>query len=98
MIKITIQNDTDDDLIDPVLMAKSNYGTVFRQYFKDIKQKDLYFSCGQDEDAIIHIWYDEENNEYRLSTDDIKSLKELVKSVKVKQIDATIEITLTAGE
>lgn len=97
MIKITIQNDTNDDLIDPTAMINSDYGTVFQQWFKGKKQLVYYISCGRNEENVIQLWYDIDE-EYRLSTDDIKSLKQLAKEVKVQKINATIEITLVAGE
>lgn len=98
MIKITIQNDTDNDLIDPTVMINSEYGTVFQQWFKGKKQPVYYISCGHCEKSVVSLWYNDEEKKHQLSTDDIKSLKELAKSVKVKQINATIEITLATGE
>lgn len=98
MIKITIQNDTDNDLIDPCQMIDTEYGTVFQQYFKNKAQNHYYISCGHCEKSVVSLWYNDEEKKHQLSTDDIESLKELVKSVKVKQIDATIEITLAVGE
>lgn len=97
MIKITIQNDTDNDLIDPTFMLNTEYGTVFQQYFKGKKQPIYYVSCGQNEKSVIQIWYCEVDEEHKLSTCDIKSLKEYTKEVKVQKINATIEMTLAFG-
>lgn len=98
MIKITIQNDTDNDLIDPTVMINSEYGTVFQQWFKGKKQPVYYVSCGFAEENVIQIWYNPEEDKHMLSTDDLKSLKQLVKEVKVQKINATIETTLAIGE
>lgn len=99
MITIIVnEKEVDNDLIDPVEMIGSEYGTIFQQYFNGKPCKDYYISCGHAEKSVIHIWHHEEDEEYNLSTDDIKSLKELVNTVKVKEIDATIEINLITGE
>ena len=98
MIKITIQNDADNNLIDPTAMINTEYGAVFQQWFKGKKQPVYYMSCGFAEENVIQIWYNAEDDKHMLSTDNLKSLKQLVKEVKVQKINATIEMILTAGE
>jgi hypothetical protein len=95
-IKVS-DKEVDSDFIDPVEMIGFDYGTIFQQYHNGKPCKDYYISCGHAEKSVIHIWYNEED-EYNLSTDDIKSLKELVDAVRVKEINATIEIDLIIGE
>lgn len=99
MITIKVnEKQVDSDLIDPVEMIGFDHGTIFQQYHNGYPCKDYYISCGHAEKSVIHIWYNEEDAEYNLSTDNIKSLKELVDAVRVKEIDATIEINLITGE
>lgn len=98
MIIINVTNNQPSNaLICPTEMIGSPYGTVFQQYHDGKPTKDYYVSCGQGEKSIIHIWFDEDER-FRLSTDNAKSLGEFYKNVRVKEIDATIEVNLTAGE
>lgn len=92
------EKQADNDLIDPVEMIGFDYGTIFQQYHNGHPCKDYYISCGSAEKSVIHIWYNDEDAEYNLSTDNFKSLKTLVDTVKVKEIDATIEISLITRE
>ena len=99
MIKIKVNDNTEDEsLVDPITMVGTEHGTIFQQYHNGEPCKDYYISCGRSEQSVIHIWYNEENGEYNLSTDNFKSLKSLVDTVKVKEIDATIDINLITGE
>ena len=95
MIKITINNTKEDlDFIDPCSMLNSEYGTIFQQWFNGKPMQDFYMSCGYAEKSMVHIWHCSENKCFKLSTDDLKSLKGLAKTVKVVKIDATVEINL----
>lgn len=98
MITINITNNKpDNELICPTEMIGLPYGTVFQQYHDGKPTKDYYISCGHGEKSIIHIWVDE-NDMFRLSTDNAKSLGEFYKNVKVKEIDAIVELNLTIGK
>lgn len=92
-----INNEPNNELICPTKMIGSPYGTVFQQYHYGQPTKDYYISCGQGEKSIVHIWFDEDER-FKLSTDNAKSLGEFYKSVKVKEVNATIEINLTIGK
>lgn len=95
MIKIKVGRDLpNEELIDPTDMINSPDGTIFQQYTNGKPTKDYYVSCGPAEKSVIHIWHDDDTRQHRLSTDDKKSLKELLDHVKVKVIDATLEINL----
>lgn len=99
MIKIKVNNkEIDNDLMNPCEMIGTPHGTIFQQYHDGIMCEEYYVSCGGGENSVIHIWHSDEDNKYRLSTDNVKSLTELYNTVKVKEIDATIEINLTIEE
>lgn len=96
MIKIKVNDNTEDELlVDPIAMINTEHGTLFQQYFNGKPCKDYYISCGHSELCVIHMWYSDEDGEYRLSTDDMKSLQGLVDAVKVKEINGLIEIKLS---
>lgn len=95
MISIKINSISKEKLIHPVQMINSEYGTVFQQYFHSTPSNTYYMSCGNAEPSVVSVWYDDEDKEYKLSTDDAGSLSELTKETKVKKIDATIKIELT---
>ena len=96
MIKITVNKSKTKplDLIDPCKMINTPYGTIFQQYVSDKPVNDFYISCGHAEPSVIHVWYDEEDKNYKLSTDTFKSLKGLASHVKVLEVDATIELII----
>lgn len=71
------------------------YGTVFQQYFDDEAQSTFWVSCGHGEKSVITVWFEDESNEWRLSTDNKKSLKEFVPQVKALLVDrADIKLKL----
>jgi hypothetical protein len=84
------------ELLDPceMLNNKFDHGAVFQQYFQGVPQRIYYICCGPYEDSVIHIWFSDEEDEYRLSTDNLQSLKELNSNVKVKQCDVDIKMKL----
>ena len=77
----------EDELIEPLDMLLKKYSECcFQQYHNNIAQKTYYINAGYGEEALICIWYNDEDCSWRLSTDNLKSLKQFVKTVKVKQI------------
>lgn len=94
MINIRVKHSKNDDLLSPIKMIGSEYDTVYQQYSNDKPQKDFYISCGYGETSVIHIWYDEESKIYRFSTDDSESLNELASHVKVKEIQAEVNLEI----
>lgn len=95
MIEIKInKKDESINLIKPSEMINSKYGTVFQEFFKNKQGNSFFISCGIGEKSIIHIWYNDENKRYELSTDDKESLKQFVESYKVFEIDAIISIDM----
>ncbi len=65
---------------------------IFQQYYNGIPQKIYYVNCGIHEKNLVTIWYSAEDNKYRLSTDNAKSLRDFYKDVTV--IDVTEEINI----
>lgn len=96
MIKIKVIDKSKHKIrISPKLMLKNIYaGCIFQQYSHDFPQNNFYINCGLNEKSVIHIWYDDENEQYRLSTDNKKSLEELLPHVSVLEIDAEINLDL----
>lgn len=88
-----IDDEVNNELLDPIHCWGSKHGEVFQQYFEDKPQKCFYIGCGKSEN-VINIWFEEEEGVYRLSSDDKNSLLGLVSSVKVKKIEADIDVTL----
>lgn len=96
-MNITVKNISNNvKLIDPVRMLDNIWpaGTVFQQYVSGSPTKDYYITCGHHEDSVITIWYCDEDFRHKLSTDNIKSLSELLSHVKVQQIEAEINLEL----
>jgi len=96
-VKIKVQQTkTDMELLDPreMLNNRFDHGTIFQEYFHSVPQKSYYICCGPHEESLIHIWFSDEEDEYKLSTDNLKSLKELNSDVKVKQCDVDIKMKL----
>ena len=99
-VKIKVEhNKADLNLLDPCEMFSNRFdhGTVFQQYFHDVPQKTYYICCGSYEESVIHIWFSDEENTYKFSTDNLRSLKDLNYSVKVKQCDSVIKMKLLIG-
>lgn len=96
MIKIKVIDKSKHKIrMSPKLMLKNIYtGCIFQQYSNNIPQNNFYINCGMNEPSVIHIWYDDEDKQYRLSTDNKKSLGELLPHVSVIQIDAEINLDL----
>lgn len=69
-------------------------GQIFQQYFNGVPQKDYYINCGLNEPSVIHLWYNEEEKHYCISTNDKKSLLGFNHTVIVSPIDAEVLITL----
>lgn len=68
------------------------YGTVFQQWFKGEPSDTFFLTCGPSEKRVITFWWDDENRKYKVGTDNKKSLREYVSSVKVFKINAEIKI------
>lgn len=96
-MNITVKNTKKDSaLIDPIRMLDNiwPHGIVFQQYVSGNPTKNYYITCGHYEDAVINIWYCDEECKYKLSTDNVKSLTEFLSHVKVKQIEAEVNLEL----
>lgn len=95
MIKINVSKKKQKSpLIEPHEMLNSPHGTVFQQYFHGKPDNTFYVSCGTYEPSLITIWYSDEEQDYMMSTEDLRSLRELNPTVKAKKIKATVSITL----
>jgi len=67
---------------------------IFQQYSKGIPQEVYYINCGRCEKHLIVIWHDDEGNTYRLSTDNIQSLKEFNDHVTAVDVTEIIDIQI----
>jgi hypothetical protein len=89
MIHITVQHHKDVDVLsDPCCMLKSSVpdGTAFQLHSKGEPFNEYFITCGMHEQRVVHIWFSEEEDCYRLSTSGNRDLKEYLPHVKVKEI------------
>lgn len=94
MLNIKVINRVTNKL-NPVEMLDNKYANcVFQQYDNNIPQNDFYINCGINEKSVIHIWYNDESEQYRFSTDDEKSLLKLFEHITVVKIDAKISLKI----
>ncbi len=100
MIEINLEkNKSEIKLLKPSRMLDNlPYGTVFRQWFEGEPSDTFFLTCGHSEKRVITFWWDNESLEYKVSTDNKKSLREYVPSVKVFKINAEIKINLAVKE
>lgn len=92
MLDIRVKN-SDEEMIEPQEMLnwhKYPHGTVFQQYMKKEPQKNFYITCGSFEKRLVNIWFNDEDEEYNLSTSDHQELSEYYDFVKFKKVDAEI--------
>ncbi|MFN9303462.1 MAG: hypothetical protein ACK6DA_11870 [Candidatus Kapaibacterium sp.] len=93
MIKITKKGDSNITHIKMVDML--NYpNEVFQEYSKGKPQEWYFINPGINEKNLIVIWYDDEDNEYKLSTEDKKGLKEYNSFVTAVKVTDNIDISI----
>lgn len=68
---------------------------TFQQYMDGSPQEVYYINCGRSEPSLIVIWYDDESQTYRLSTDSIKDLKQFYPNVTAVDVTDNINIEIT---
>jgi hypothetical protein len=79
---------SDDGLIDPIEMLNDEYADkCFQQYSDGQPCKWFYKNCGRCEENVVCVWWDDEDEKYRLSTDSEESLSTLSGHIKCKVID-----------
>lgn len=78
----------DDELefVKPIKVWGSEYGSVWQQY-KNKKPQPWFLIGTGHHDNPVEIWYDDENGEYRLSSENKKSLKEYKSFIKYKKLN-----------
>jgi hypothetical protein len=98
MIEINVEKTEYKDvkLLKPCAMLSAGipYGTVFQQWFEGKPSNTFFVTCGVGEKRVITFWWDDEDLEYKVSTDSKKGLKEFVPSMRVFEINAEIDIKL----
>lgn len=83
------------DLIKPCDMLKrGNENKIFQQYSHGKPQDQYYINCGINEERVIMVWYDDESETFKLSTDNFKGLREFYSHVRVKDVTDQIEIQI----
>ena len=96
MISIEINDRIDQNhkLLDPIDIYGADYGNVYRMYCAG-EPSDTYFIGTGKNDRPICIWFDDIEEEWRLSSDSKKDLKGFCPEVKVKFCPyAKVTITL----
>ena len=82
------------DWLEPIEVFGAPHGEVYQQYFDGEPQHDFLIGAGKCE-RPINIWWSDESNEYRLSSDSKKDLRGFVPSVKYRHIpNAKVYIVL----
>ena len=96
MISVVIKNSKNKKQIKPKKMfdRKYYYGTVFQEYFNNKPEKTFWVKLDPAEESLLNIWFDDESNEYKLSTDNMESLLELASTVKAVKVEADINFSL----
>lgn len=95
-VTVAIKNNKNKKQIKPKKMfdRKYYYGTVFQEYFNNKPEKTFWVKLDPAGESLLNVWFNEENNKYELSTDNIESLLEFAESVKVVKIEADINFSL----
>ena len=83
------------------LLKRGSEDKIFQQYDNENPRNVFYINCGLNEERVVCIWYEDESEIYRLSTEDKKGLAQFYPHVKVKDVtnsvDIKITVTLNAG-
>jgi len=75
----------------------ADYGVVFQQYFHGKPQKTYLIGTGH-ADRPISVWWDEEEKEYKISSESKKELKEYLPWVQFKKLpNARVRPELDCG-
>lgn len=99
MLKINVKKNKNSQmkLLTPSDMLKAeNSNRIFAMF--DLNRYDFvntfFINCGVNEKSVITIWYDDEDKQYRLSTDNLAGLKEYNKHIKVVDVTDTINLSI----
>lgn len=92
-----LKTDSSAALIRPceMLNSKNNIqGNIFQEYAFGAPCDDFFICCGPHEKGVVHIWYNNEDGEYQLSTSDLEDLRGYNAHVQVKKIEAKINLNM----
>jgi hypothetical protein len=91
-MKITVQNNSEhirpEEMLD---WNKYDSGTIFQQYDKGLPSNTYYIACGPYEKRVVTIWFGD--GYYSFSTDNKKSLMELLSHITVK-VNKTVSFNI----
>jgi hypothetical protein len=99
MLKITKKEKKDSEKIHIKMSEMLNYpNDIFQEYVSGKPVEWYFINPGTREKNLIIIWYDDENNEYKLSTDNKKGLKEYSSHVTAVKVTNKINISINIEE
>ena len=85
----------ENNLIKPChMLDRGNEDKIFQMYDDGLAQETIFINCGINEKSLVSIWFDDESKCYRLSTDDLKGLREYNSWIKVKDVTDQIQIQI----
>lgn len=85
------------ELLEPMDMFNvENEDQCFQMYHNGKPSNHYYFNCGFREDNLVTLWYNDESEEWRFSTDNKESINSLNKTVKVAKVDIQLRIRANA--
>ena len=85
----------ENDLIKPChMLDRGNEDKIFQMYDDGLAQETIFINCGTNEKSLVSIWFDDERECFRLSTDDLKSLRQYNPHIKVKDVTDRINIQI----
>jgi len=94
MIEINVTNvSLEKKFLDPIECFGAEHGKIFQQYNHGEPTKDYLLGAGHHERPIL-IWWDNEENKYKLSSDSKKELKSLYDHVKYLEVNGEISMEL----
>jgi hypothetical protein len=93
MYKINVKKNKNSqkDLKPTEMLSRENYDKCFQQYTNGKYQPWYYINCGVCEESVVVIWEDEDGN-FKFSTDDKSSLAELLPHVTVREVNLSLEM------
>ena len=87
--------DNDTDLIKPIKVYGAGHGEVYQQYMNEQPQQSFLVGTGVN-DRPIMVWWEDEEQIWRISSQTKTELCEYNKTVKYKHLpDAHVQFSLT---
>lgn len=98
MIEVKSKSNNQPKLYEPSYIWGRPHGEIWQMVYDDgTEQKDYWITCGTCENPL-HIWWDDEDNKFKLSTTDtseeLARLNSHVKARRLKKAKFNLEILI----